>query len=141
MTRAPEVSLVVGASAPAREFGPLTRTDIVRYAGAAGDFNPVHHDEFYARSAGFETVFSVGMLQAALLGTYVTDWLGPANVRRFGVRFRAQVWPGDLVSCAGVISAVGATKEGSTVTVELTARRQTGETVLTGSADFLVPCA
>ena len=129
----------MGASAPDRRFGPLTRTDIVRYAGAAGDFNPVHHDEFYARSAGFETVFSVGMLQAALLGTYVTDWLGPANVRRFGVRFRAQVWPGDVVSCAGVISTVTATPQGSLVSVELTARRQTGEVVLTGSADFDIP--
>ena len=70
-----------GAAAPRREYGPLTRTDFVRYQGASGDFNPIHHDEEFAKSAGFPTVFSVGMLQAGILGCYCTDWLGAENVR------------------------------------------------------------
>src|SRR5580693_5058985 len=96
--RRPEMTtrdLAVGHTLPPRTFGPLTRTDFVRYQGASGDFNPIHHDEEFARSAGFETVFSVGMLQAGLLATYCTDLLGAANVRRFKVQFREQVWPGD----------------------------------------------
>ena len=76
--------LTEGTAAEPRDFGPLTRTDFVRYQGASGDFNPIHHDEEYAKSAGFPTVFSVGMLQAGILATYVTDWLGAANVRRYG---------------------------------------------------------
>ena len=51
-----------------REYGPLTRTDFVRYQGASGDFNPIHHDDEFAQSAGYPTVFSVGMLQAGILG-------------------------------------------------------------------------
>src|ERR1700738_636187 len=98
--RDPEMSatwdqLDEGAAAPRREYGPLTRTDFVRYQGASGDFNPLHHDEELAKSAGFPTVFSVGMLQAGILGCYCTDWLGAENVRRFAVQFREQVWPGD----------------------------------------------
>src|ERR1700716_542061 len=104
--RDPEMSatwdqLDEGAAAPRREYGPLTRTDFVRYQGASGDFNPIHHDETFAKSAGFDTVFSVGMLQAGLLATYCTDLFGPSNVRRFKVQFREQVWPDDVLTAYG----------------------------------------
>jgi acyl dehydratase len=77
------------------EYGPLSRTDLVRYQGASGDFNPIHHDEGFAQAAGFPTVFSVGMLQAGILASYSTDWLGAANVRRFSVQVASQTraWP------------------------------------------------
>ena len=68
--------LDVGAGAEPRTVGPLTRTDFVRYQGASGDFNPIHHDEEFAQAAGYPTVFSVGMLQAGILATLATDWLG-----------------------------------------------------------------
>lgn len=88
------------------EHKPLTRTDIVRYAGASGDFNPIHHDEAFASSAGFPTVFSIGMYQAGLLANFATDRFGPDNLRRISVRFSAQVWPGDVLTCTGSVSAV-----------------------------------
>ena len=69
---------------------PLTRTDIVRYAGASGDFNPIHHDEGFATAAGFPTVFSIGMYQAGLLANYVADQLGPENLRRISLRFSSR---------------------------------------------------
>src|SRR5262249_6185351 len=72
--------------------GPLTRTDIVRYQGASGDMNPLHHDETFARAAGYNAPLAIGMLGAGLLATYATDWLGAENIRRFRIRFRAQVW-------------------------------------------------
>lgn len=81
--------------------GPVTRTDFVRYQGASGDMNPIHHDEEFARGAGFDSPFAVGMYQASLLGTYATDWLGAENVRAFRVRFIEQVWPGDTLVCTG----------------------------------------
>ncbi len=73
--------LAVGTEAEPRTYGPLTRTDFVRYQGASGDFNPIHHDETFAKASGFPTVFSVGMLQAGILASFATDWLGAANVR------------------------------------------------------------
>lgn len=131
------MSVRVGDSAERRTFGPLTRTDIVRYAGASGDFNPIHHDEHFAQAAGFPTVFSVGMFQAALLATFATDWLGADTVRRYTVRFSEQVWPGDELTCDGTVTAVESTPEGERVEVELTCRRQTGGVAISGSAVFL----
>ena len=61
--------------------GPLTRTDFVRYQGASGDMNPLHHDETFARAAGYDAPVAVGMLNAGLLGTYATDWCCACNDR------------------------------------------------------------
>ncbi|MEO3827692.1 MaoC/PaaZ C-terminal domain-containing protein [Actinomadura sp. B10D3] len=122
----------VGDVAEPRVFGPIDRTDIVRYAGASGDFNPIHHDEEFARSAGFPTVFSIGMLHAALLATYATDWLGTDNVVRHSVRFREQVWPGDVLTCSGTVTEVDA----GTVTVDLLCTGQAGAVVVSGTAVF-----
>jgi acyl dehydratase len=122
-----------------RSFGPLTRTDFVRYQGASGDFNPIHHDETFAKSAGFDTVFSVGMLQAGLLATYCTDLFGPSNVRRFKVQFREQVWPGDVLTAYGRVGAryLGNDDE-PRVDLELVMRRQTGGVAIRGEASFVV---
>lgn len=121
---------------PERQFGPLTRTDFVRYQGASGDFNPIHHDEGFATSAGFPTVFSVGMLQAGLLATYCTDQFGADNVRRFKVQFREQVWPDDVLTCAG--NVVREYEEGGEQRVDLalTVIRQTGGVAIRGEATF-----
>jgi acyl dehydratase len=128
--------LTVGTELPERTFGPLTRTDFVRYQGASGDFNPIHHDEEFARAAGFESVFSVGMLQAGLLATYCTDLLGPENVRRFKVRFREQVWPGDTLVAAGRVTQVYEADEEPRVELELSVRRQGGGVAIEGLATF-----
>jgi acyl dehydratase len=129
----------VGAPAPAREFGPLTRQMFVRYAGASGDLNPMHYDDQLAQSAGYPSVFAQGMFSAALLAGFATDWLGAGSVRRFGVRFREQVWPGDVLTCGGVVTAVSAESDGERVSVELTATRQTGGIAITGTAEFFNP--
>jgi acyl dehydratase len=97
-------TLAEGTEAPAREYGPLARRNFVRYAGASGDFNPIHYDDDFARGAGFPSVFSQGMLQAGMLASFVTDWLGAENVRRFQVQFREQVWPGDVLRCHATVS-------------------------------------
>jgi acyl dehydratase len=133
------MGVAVGDSAEARTFGPITRTDIVRYAGASGDFNPIHHDQTFAENAGFPTVFSIGMFQAALLATYATDWLGARNVRRYTVQFREQVWPGDELTCSGTVVSVTPGDGGDQVEVDLVCTRQTGGVAIKGSARFLVP--
>jgi acyl dehydratase len=128
-----------GATAPRREFGPLTRTDFVRYQGASGDFNPIHHDEEFAKSAGYPTVFSVGMLQAGILGCYCTDWLGAENVRRFQVQFREQVWPGDHLACEATIRRRYEVDGERRVDLELIVTRQeSGGAAIKGEATFAV---
>ena len=129
----------VGEKAEAREYGPLTTRMLARYAGASGDFNPMHYDDNLARAAGYPSVFSQGMHSAALLASFAADWLGAENVRRFAVRFREQVWPDDVLTCSGEVTAVSQNENGALVTAELTATRQTGGVAVSASADFLLP--
>src|SRR5581483_4837086 len=82
----------------------LTRTDLVRYAGASGDFNPIHHDEEFARAAGNPTVFAHGMLSAGFLARCITDFVGVGNLCRYKVRFATRVWPGDTITCSGRVT-------------------------------------
>lgn len=128
----------VGDVLPARDFGPMTTQMFVRYSGASGDFNPIHYDQGFAQSAGYPGVFSQGMHHAALLSTYVSDWSSPSNIRRFLVRFRDQVWPGDVLSCAGEVTALVDGAEGVVATVALTMTSQAGVVVMAGEADVLV---
>src|ERR1700732_4981676 len=128
----------VGAQAPDRDFGPLTRQMFVRYAGASGDLNPMHYDDQLAQCAGYPSVFAQGMFSASLLAGCATDWLGAGSVRRFGVRFREQVWPSDVLTCSGMVTAVTAESDADRVNVELTATRQTGGVAITGTAEFLL---
>ena len=86
---------------------PVTRTQIVRFAGAAGDFNPMHHDEPFARAAGQTSVFAMGQLTAAILGDAVASWFGAANVAGYGVRFKDKVWPGDRLVLRAVAEPAG----------------------------------
>jgi acyl dehydratase len=133
--------LEVGASPEPRTVGPLNRTDFVRYQGASGDFNPIHHDEEFAQAAGYPSVFSVGMLQAGILATYATDWLGADNVRTFGVQFREQVWPGDRLTCTGTVLERLDADDGNerVVKLELVVERVGGGTAIKGWATFAVP--
>jgi acyl dehydratase len=110
----------------------------VRYQGASGDFNPIHHDDEFAQSAGYPGAFSVGMLQAGIVATFATDWLGPKNVRKLGVQFREQVWPGDTVVCSAKVVDRHEGPE-RTVDLELTATRVNGGTAIKGWATFVVP--
>ncbi len=120
-----------------RRFGPITRTDIVRYAGAGGDFNPMHHDDEFAKSAGYPSVFAMGLLTAGMLSGYASDALGLENIHRYSVRYTGQVYPGDTLVMQGE-AAPGDDTEPGEVAFALTVRRDpgdgsgAGEVVLTG---------
>ena len=131
--------LSVGTEGPALSDKPLTVTDFVRYQGASGDMNPIHHDTAFAQKAGFPQPFAVGMLQAGVLTTWATDWLGAANVRRFKVQWREQAWPGDVLTYSGVVAAKREKEGQRLVDLEMTVTRQTGGTHLRGWATFVVP--
>ena len=94
----------VGDEAPVLSH-TLTRTDLVRYAGASGDFNPMHHDEVQAQAAGQPSVFGHGMFSMGLLGSALTDYVGVGNLQRYQVRFARQTWPDEVLSTKIVVTA------------------------------------
>ncbi len=130
---APRIAdLNVGDAAPELVVENLTRTHFVRYAGASGDFNPMHHDDTIATKAGNPSVFGHGMLTAGLMARVVKDWFGPTAMRSYWVRFSKQVWPGDTLTFSAAITAIDAAS--GTVDLALTATRQDGSVVMTGTA-------
>jgi acyl dehydratase len=131
--------LEVGTEGPAREDEPLTVTDFVRYQGASGDMNPIHHDTEFAQQAGFPKPFAVGMLQAGVLAGWATDWLGAANVRRFKVQWREQAWPGDVLTYSGRVVDKREADGQRLVDLEMAVTRQTGGNHLKGWATFVIP--
>ncbi|PFG75095.1 MaoC/PaaZ C-terminal domain-containing protein [Tepidiforma thermophila] len=109
----------------------INRTHIVKYAGASGDFNPIHHDEVFAKEvAGYPSVFAHGMLSMGLTGRALTDWLGVMALKRYGVRFTRQVWPGDTLTAKFEVTKV----EDGLATIKVVTVNQNGETVIEGEA-------
>ena len=85
----------------------LSRTQIVQYAGASGDYNPVHHDQLYVEEiAGYPSVFAHGMLTMGLTGKMLTNYVGDGRLTAFGVRFTAQVFPGATLTATATITGI-----------------------------------
>ncbi|MGQ3412527.1 FAS1-like dehydratase domain-containing protein [Natrinema sp. LN54] len=124
--------LAVGDAGPTVVVEDLERKQFVKYAGASGDFNPIHYDEPYATAAGNESVFGQGMFTAGVASRVVTDWFDLRDVTSFGVRFQSRVFPGDTVVATGEV--VDVDRESGTVETELEASTADGETLLTGTA-------
>lgn len=113
----------------------LTRTQIVQYAGASGDYNPLHSDERFAREvAGYPGVFAHGMLTMGLTGRLLTDWVGDGRLLEFGVRFTAQVWPGDTLTATATVRDIGERDGVPVARIEVVTTNQDGAPVVTGSA-------
>lgn len=129
----------VGDTGPEVTVENLERRDFVKYAGASGDFNPIHYDEMLAKEAGYESVFAQGMLTAGIASHMVTDWLGLANITEFEVRFEAQVWPGDTVTASSEITDVKPDGDDTHVEADLAVENQDGEVVLSGSVSATLP--
>ena len=82
----------------------ISRSHFVRYAGASGDFNPMHHDDTVATKVGYPSVFGHGMFSAGVLSHYVTDWVGVRNLRKYAVSFRGQLYPGATLSFKATVT-------------------------------------
>jgi acyl dehydratase len=117
----------------------LTRTDLVMYAGASGDFNPMHTDEVKAKEAGLPSVFGHGMFSAGFLATALTSWVGIGNLKRYKVRFAKQTWPGETFTTQ--IKVVGKRKENgdNLVDLECTLVNGDGEVKVAGEAVAALP--
>jgi acyl dehydratase len=117
----------------------LTRTQIVQYSGASGDYNPLHSDEIFATQvAGFPSVFAHGMLTMGLTGKMVTNYVGDGRLRSFGGRFRAQVWPGDTLTARAEVVDVRSEDDGAAVELRITTTNQDGVAVFSGQATAAV---
>jgi len=123
--------LKVGDTYTERLVEDLKRTQVVMYAGASGDYNPVHTDElFTTKVAGYPGVFAHGMLTMGMTGMMLTNYVGDGRLTEFGVRFTNQVFPGDTLDSTATITAIN---EGL-VDIEVSTINQEGVEVAKGSA-------
>ncbi|MHB8341915.1 MAG: MaoC family dehydratase [Mycobacteriales bacterium] len=127
-----------GEAAPARSH-TLTRTDLATYAGASGDFNPMHHDEVKAKAAGLPSVFGHGMFSMGFLASALEDYIGVGNLTHYKVRFTKQTWPEDVLTTKIVPTAKR--QEGGQNLVDLDVELVTdkGVVVVAGSATAALP--
>ena len=122
-----------GDEAPVKRH-TLTRTDLVRYAGASGDYNPMHHDEILATAAGQPSVFGHGMFSMGVLGTALTDFVGPGNVTHYKVRFSRQTWPGEELATRIVVTGKRVEDGRHLVDLECSLANADGEVKVVGEA-------
>ena len=127
--------LAVGDAQSCVLFDNLTRTQIVMYAGASGDYNPLHSDEiFTTKIAGYPSVFAHGMLSMGATGRVLTDWFGADRLTKFGVRFVNQVWPGDTLTATATVEAIRDEDGDSFADLTVITTNQDGKPVVTGTA-------
>jgi acyl dehydratase len=123
--------LKVGDTYTERLVEDLKRTTIVQYAGASGDYNPVHTDELFTKEvAGYPTVFAHGMLTMGMTGRMLTNYVGDGRLTEYGVRFTSQVFPGDSLDSTATVTAI---RDGL-VDLEVSTVNQEGIEVAKGSA-------
>ena len=131
--------LKVGDAHTARLVEDLKRTQIVQYAGASGDYNPLHTDEvFTTKVAGYPSVFAHGMLTMGMTGKMLTDYVGDARLTKYGVRFTNQVWPGDTLDSTATLKEIK-DEDGKKIAVfDVSTVNQNGVVVVSGSAEARV---
>lgn len=85
----------IGDEMPPYISAPITRTHLVRYAGASGDFNPLHHDQTFVKMIGMKNVIAHGMLIMGIVGEAITFWIENKYLRKFNARFMSMTEPVD----------------------------------------------
>jgi acyl dehydratase len=110
----------------------VTRTQLVQYSGASGDYNPLHSDERFATEvAGYPSVFAHGMLTMGMTGRVLTDWFGAEAVLAYGARFVSQVWPGDRLTASATVTEV---RDSGEADLTISTTNQAGDVVLAATA-------
>lgn len=118
---------------------PITETQIVMYAGASGDFNPIHTVHGFAVKAGFGGVIGHGMLSMAFVGQCITDWIGVKGLEKLSVQFRAISKPKDIITITGKVVKKYSRDEKNLIDCELLATNQKNDKIIIGSATAELP--
>ena len=128
----------IGDTIPELSLPPINKVGLAMYAGASGDFNPIHLDEEQALANGLPGIIAHGMLSMALLGRVLTEWVPRQDIRSFSTRFVAMAVLGDVITCKGTIT--GKSEEGGEklVDLEMTAENQKGDKTLLGAATVVL---
>ena len=129
----------IGTVLPELSNPPITRTQLALFAGASGDHNPIHLDDFAAKSSGLPGVIVHGMLSMAILGQLITAWVPQKNLRQFSSRFAAMNYPGDAITCRGRVVAKREADGERLVDLEVEAWNSRGEKTLAGNATVALP--
>ncbi|MGN7407978.1 MaoC/PaaZ C-terminal domain-containing protein [Sporosarcina sp. SAFN-010] len=135
ITNIPFSELHVDRELPSLTKPAVTREQLVQYARASGDLNPLHTDDDFAKSIGMDGVIAHGMLIMGFLGQYVQELAGTkAVISNFSMRFGAMTKPGDAITCSGVVKQLTEIDGNRVAELELIAEKAPGERVGTGSA-------
>ena len=129
----------VGEAIPPLVKQPVTHLQLVRYAGASGDFNPLHTDPKVGESIGFGGIIAHGMLIMGFVGQMLSDFVGPTALRAFGVRFRGMTRLGDVITCTGTITDKSETEGEGRIAGTVQAADQTGNVKVTGTFVAALP--
>jgi acyl dehydratase len=130
----------VGSEMPPLVNPAVTHTHLVRYAGASGDFNPLHTDPDVGHNMGLGGPIAHGMLIMGFLGHFVSDYLGgPAGLKRFGVRFQGMTRHHEIITCTGVITNKYVQDGQHYIEASIAAKDQNGDTKASGSFTAVLP--
>jgi acyl dehydratase len=125
----------VGDSYTEEVCNNLSRTQIVQYAGASGDYNPLHSDEiFTTQIAGYPSVFAHGMLSMGMTGKMLTNYVGDGRLSKYGVRFTSQVFPGATLTATATIASIREADGVQLVDLDISTTDESGTQVIKGSA-------
>jgi acyl dehydratase len=128
-------NIKVGDTHSERVIENLSRTQLVMYSGASGDYNPLHTDDVYTKEvAGYKSVFAHGMLTMGLTGKMLTNYVGAGRVTKYGVRFTSQVWPGDTLDATATVTAIREEGGHKLVDLAISTTNQDGKEVVNGTA-------
>lgn len=127
-----------GTELPTLTVGPITHADLVRYAGASGDFNPIHNDKDFAIANGLDGTIAHGMLVMAYIGRLCTNWVDQKQIKSYGVKFKAMTKLGQTLTCKGTVKNKKEVDGQKLVTVSVETADQNGE--VKASGDLVIIC-
>ena len=129
----------VGDEIPKLVKSPVTHLQLVRYAGASGDFNPLHTDPKVGEAIGTGGIIAHGMLIMGFLGQFLSDYAGPAALRKFNVRFKGMTHLDDVITCTGTITEKSEVDGEGRISGKIQAADQNGDVKVAGSFTAVLP--
>jgi acyl dehydratase len=129
----------VGQELPSIPVPVITHANLVRYAGASGDFNPIHNDPDFAKKAGLDGTIAHGMYVMGQISRLCVNWVDQRQIQFFGVKFKAMTKPGEVLTCVGTIKRKKDENGEKTITVTVEAKNEAGEVKAGG--DLIIKCS